>query len=193
MASLPWRRWPGPGPHRRRRGWRRSCRRHRPRWHRCSAGPGTGRSGLAGRRPRQGGAGGAGRRCRRRGPGPRPPQAAEDLVADGESGDTRADLLDHAGIVAAEDDREGVLGHAVEIPAAMKASMGLVEEAWTRTSSWPGPAWGSGRSSRSPGGRSKLSRVKARISECSFRWGATGCRGRTGPRPQPGPGPAGRC
>jgi hypothetical protein len=44
-----------------------------------------------------------------------PRHAAEDLVADGESGDTRADLLDHAGIVAAEDDREGVLGHAVEI------------------------------------------------------------------------------
>jgi hypothetical protein len=48
----------------------------------------------------------------------------EHLVPDGVAGDRRAGLLDHPGIVTAEDDRELVLDHALEDPPAMKASTG---------------------------------------------------------------------
>jgi hypothetical protein len=42
-------------------------------------------------------------------------QPPEHLVAWGVAGDGRADLLDHAGVVTAQHDRELVLGHALEV------------------------------------------------------------------------------
>jgi hypothetical protein len=57
---------------------------------------------------------------------------------------------------------------ALRKPPAMPASIGLTEEASTRTSSWSGPTSGVGWSSRSPGGASKLSRVKARPDLLAF-------------------------
>jgi hypothetical protein len=91
-------------------------------------------------------------------------QPSVDLVAGGITGDGRADLLDDPGVVAAQDDRELIGEHGLEV-AGGDAGVDRVDRGGLDPDEQlAGADLGVGRSSRSPGGRSKLSRVKARIS-----------------------------
>jgi hypothetical protein len=56
-------------------------------------------------------------------------EEAVDLVADCVAGDLRADLLDDAGVVAAEDDWNSCSNMPCTMPAAMALSAGLAAEA----------------------------------------------------------------
>lgn len=78
-------------------------------------------------------------------------EEAEDFVADLVAADVGAELLDDAGEIAAEDDRELVRGHLLQSAGGDEDVDGLTEDACTRTSSSLPAARGSGMSSRRAG------------------------------------------
>jgi hypothetical protein len=83
------------------------------------------------------------------------------LVAGGERGDALADGLHHAGEVTAERDWYSCSTIPLSIPAAIAPSIGLTDDARTRTRTSPAAGVGDGASERSAGAAPSWSMVIA--------------------------------
>ena len=88
---------------------------------------------------------------------------AEDLVAGREAADTIADLLDDAGVVAAERDGKLVLDHVLEHPGGDRVVDRVGRGGADAHEHLAGAGVGAGTSSRSAGGEPSSFQVKAFI------------------------------